>query len=418
MQQMLCAKLRQRGARAPLRRLLAEITGAPQREWLALCHAASLTPASNAAAAAEAGQGGLNNDGGVAAAAVLPRRAMREVDLATEIARLLSQLLPAAMRGGGAIASPALPAPPASPASPALPHTHTAASSSLDATPPPKPPPPCALGALGALSALSALRGGALLGALPEAFAAAHAAQEAELRYHEPLPSGVAVAASRRAEGAAGTRECAARAVVDAEEASCALRLALRRQTELQVCPMPMPMPMPMHMHMHMHMHMPAARAGEGAQSHAHAHAHACSLGWGGASATCTCHACTTHAPCTCLQGTGLSCSLPPGEDVQYLGERGGSGAAGAAVFGSVAKALPVPDMAPSSSLEMAPAPVATAPHWPGCLAAWAARTGRCGVSGPSRGGLPTFVPCLKQEEPSYTVLLQDGKTREVPLSL
>ena len=231
---MLCAKLRQRGARAPLRRLLAEITGAPQREWLALCHAASLTPASNAAAAVEAGQGGLDNDGGVAAAAAaLPRRAMREGDLATEIARLLSQLLPAAMRGGGAIASPAPPAPP---------HTH-AASSSLEATPPPTPPPPCALGAL------SALRGGALLGALPEAFAAAHAAQEAELRYHEPLPSGVAVAASRRAEGAAGTRECAARAVVDAEEASCALRLALRRQTELQVCPMPMPMPMPMHMH-------------------------------------------------------------------------------------------------------------------------------------------------------------------------
>ena len=40
MEQMLCARLRERVARAPLRRLLAEIAGAPQREWLALCHAA------------------------------------------------------------------------------------------------------------------------------------------------------------------------------------------------------------------------------------------------------------------------------------------------------------------------------------------------------------------------------------------
>ena len=99
------------------------------------------------------------------------------------------------------------------------------------------------------------MRGGALLSALPEAFAAAHAAQEAELRCHEPLLSGVAAVTARRAEGAAGTRERAARAVVDAQEASCALRLALRRQTR--------------------------------------------------------------------LQGTGLSCPLPPGEDVQYLGEHG-----------------------------------------------------------------------------------------------
>ena len=93
-------------------------------------------------------------------------------------------------------------------------------------------------------------------------------------------------------------RERAARAVVDAEEASCALRLALRRQAE--------------------------------------------------------------------LQGSGRSCPLHPGEDVRYLGEHGGGAAAGAPVFGSVSKALPVVDM----------------------------------------------------EEPTFTVLLQDGKTREVPRSL
>ena len=129
LQQMLCARLRERCARAPLRRLLAEITGAPQREWLALCHAASLTPASNAAAAAaEGGQGGLGVPPPAEAAAALPRRAMGEADLATEIARLLSQLQPAAAtRGGGAIASRASPAPP---------YTHAAASS-LDASPPP-----------------------------------------------------------------------------------------------------------------------------------------------------------------------------------------------------------------------------------------------------------------------------------------
>ena len=93
-------------------------------------------------------------------------------------------------------------------------------------------------------------------------------------------------------------RERAARAVVDAEEASCALRLAVRRQAE--------------------------------------------------------------------LQGSGRSCPLHPGEDVQYLGEHGGGAAAGAPIFGSVSKALPVVDM----------------------------------------------------QEPTFTVLLQDGKTREVPRSL
>ena len=48
------------------------------------------------------------------------------------------------------------------------------------------------------------LRGDGLLRALPAAFAAAHAAREAELRGHEPGVSGEAAVAARRAEVEAG----------------------------------------------------------------------------------------------------------------------------------------------------------------------------------------------------------------------